>query len=68
MELDSEIESIDTADIAFDAISFSWAVDSAIASRTPSNLGASPVHSFASLVDSAIRSRTPSNLGAPRDC
>lgn len=38
-------------------------MDSAIRSRTSSNLGESPIHSFASAVDRAIRSRTPSNLG-----
>ncbi|TKY47548.1 serine/threonine-protein kinase protein CCR3 [Spatholobus suberectus] len=53
MELDSEIESIDTANSTVDAVSYTWAVDSAIRSNE-SNFGASPGHSFASVVDSAI--------------
>ncbi|TKY47546.1 nuclear inhibitor of protein phosphatase [Spatholobus suberectus] len=62
------VGSFDMADITADAISFSWAVDSAIRSRTPSNFGASPVHSFASVVDVAIRSSSASeaDLGTSR--
>ncbi|XP_068475308.1 putative serine/threonine-protein kinase-like protein CCR3 [Phaseolus vulgaris] len=56
------------ANNAVDARSFSWAVDSAIASESASNLGESRVHSFASVVDGAIRSSTASeaDLGESR--
>ncbi|CAJ1860018.1 unnamed protein product [Sphenostylis stenocarpa] len=57
--MDIEIFSrIGMADIAVDATTFSWAVDSAIWSESTSNMGESRVHSFASVVDSAIRSST----------
>jgi len=46
------------AKTAVDARSFSWVVDSAIASESDSNMGESRLHSFASVVDSAIRSST----------
>jgi len=46
------------ANSAGDAPSFSWVVDSAIASESDSNMGESRLHSFASVVDSAIRSST----------
>ncbi|KAG4982482.1 hypothetical protein JHK87_027231 [Glycine soja] len=39
-------------------------MDSAIRSRTPPNLGTSPIHSFASIVDNTIRSRASSNFGS----
>ncbi|KAK7379377.1 hypothetical protein VNO80_04835 [Phaseolus coccineus] len=47
---------IEMANSAVDATSFSWVVDSAIASESASNMGESRVHSFASVVDGAIRS------------
>jgi len=46
------------ANSAADAPSFSWVVDSAIASESDSNMGESRFHSFATVVDSAIRSST----------
>ncbi|KAG5126494.1 hypothetical protein JHK82_027329 [Glycine max] len=39
-------------------------MDSAIRSRTPPNLGTSPIHSFASIVDNTIRSGASSNFGS----
>ncbi|KAG4996532.1 hypothetical protein JHK85_027971 [Glycine max] len=39
-------------------------MDSAIRSRTPPNLGTSPIHSFASIADNTIRSGASSNFGS----